>query len=235
MCTVSYSLAAINVFLRADSIGGMRKAELTQRKPQTRGQARRQAMLDAAAEVFLEKGFERTSLSDIVDRSGGSRSTLYEQFGNKEGLLRAMIEQVTGEVWELVAREKDAGPFTEEGLVDLGIRFLRAALAPKGIAVFRILVAEGSRLPEIARYFYERGPRTIDRLLAESFAHSLEARKDSGSPEQLAQVFLGAVLGILHLRRVLGLHPVPTEEEIRAQATVAVRIFLGGVESSRTP
>lgn len=188
-------------------------------------------MLDAATDLFLEKGFERTSLSDIVSRSGGSRSTLYEQFGNKEGLLRAMIEQVTEEIWELIARDRSAPPFTEEELIDLGVRFLHAALAPRAIAVFRILVAEGPRLPEIVQFFYERGPNTTDQLLARSFAESLEVREGIGTPHQLAQVFLGSVIGILYLRRVLGLHPVPTEEEVRTQATIAVRVFLGGVEN----
>src|SRR5688500_10647932 len=51
---------------------------------------RQSAILDAAESLFLEQGYERTSLAEIVKRSGGSLATLYELFGNKQGLLHAI-------------------------------------------------------------------------------------------------------------------------------------------------
>ncbi len=202
---------------------------MTAMKPHSRGLARRQAMLDAATELFLEKGFESTSLSDIVSRSKGSRSTLYQQFGNKEGLLRAMVEEITGQVWQVIGSDEDVGPFTEEGLVDLGMRFLRAALAPRAIAVFRILVADGHRVPEIIKFFFDSGPRTVERLLARRFHDNLRSRDDVGTPEELGRVFLGMVLGALHTRKVLGLPCDDTDADVERHARIAVRIFLDGI------
>ena len=49
-------------------------------------------MIEAAESLFLEQGYDTTSLAAIVKRSGGSLATLYELFGNKQGLLRAIIE-----------------------------------------------------------------------------------------------------------------------------------------------
>ncbi|RYD43145.1 MAG: TetR/AcrR family transcriptional regulator, partial [Sphingomonadales bacterium] len=46
---------------------------------------RQSAILDAAESLFLEQGYERTSLAEIVKTSGGSLATLYELFGNKQG------------------------------------------------------------------------------------------------------------------------------------------------------
>jgi len=60
-----------------------------------RGAARRQAMLDAACEVFLEHGFEGASVADVVRRSGGSLATLYASFGSKEGLFEAIVAQIS--------------------------------------------------------------------------------------------------------------------------------------------
>ena len=57
----------------------------------SRGQARCRALLDAAAALFVERGFALTSLSDIVEKAGGSRNTLYGHFGGKECLFRAMV------------------------------------------------------------------------------------------------------------------------------------------------
>ena len=49
-------------------------------------------MIEAAESLFLEQGYDATSLAAVVKRSGGSLATLYELFGNKQGLLRAIIE-----------------------------------------------------------------------------------------------------------------------------------------------
>ena len=203
-------------------------------KPQARGLARRQAMLDAATELFLDNGFECTSLSDILCRSKGSRSTLYEQFGGKEGLLRAMIEQVTERIWQVIGRDIAPAPLTEEALVDLGIRFLQAALAPDAIACFRIIAAEGRRVPEIAELFFDRGPRMVKRLLSERFRESLETRDGAATPDEMAQVFVGSVLGVFHAHHALGLTPLHDDAEIEAHARVAVRIFLDGVGRPRS-
>jgi AcrR family transcriptional regulator len=191
--------------------------------------ARRQAMLDAARELFLEKGFECTSLSDIVERSKGSRSTLYDQFGSKDGLLRALVEGITSTVWELLGDETGPCTFCEAGLIELGGRFVRAALAPDNIAVYRILVAEGHRVPEIAELFFNTGPRTLERRLAERFRSALSVREDAGSPDEIAQIYLGAMLGDLHVRQVLGLVPHWSDEQIDSHVRIAVGIFLDGV------
>lgn len=201
---------------------------MTDPKPLSRGLARRQAILDAATELFLEQGYNRTSLSDIVSRSKGSRSTLYDYFGNKEGLLRAMIEDVTTDIWKVVGNDGDT-PFTEDGLTLMGCRFVNAALEPRALAVFRILSLEGLRLPEIAEFFFERGPRTAERLLAARFAENLHHMDTIGTPEQLAQIFLGAVLGVFHPYKVLGLPFHLSEADIESHVRRAVRVFLRGI------
>ncbi|WP_039853285.1 TetR/AcrR family transcriptional regulator [Magnetospirillum fulvum] len=202
---------------------------MTKAKPQGRGIARRQAMLDAARELFLEKGFECTSLSDIVERSKGSRSTLYDQFGSKDGLLRALVEDISSTVWELLGDEPGPGTFCETGLIELGGRFVRAALAPDNIAIYRILVAEGHRVPEIAELFFDTGPRTLEHRLAERFRAALPAHVEVGSAEAIAQIYLGAMLGDLHVRQVLGLVPHWSDEQIDSHVRTAVKIFLDGV------
>jgi AcrR family transcriptional regulator len=208
---------------------------LTQEKPLTRGQARRQAMLDAATDLFLEKGYERTSLTDIVDRSKGSRTTLYEQFGNKEGLLRAMVEDSSSRLWQVIDSPDETPSFAEAELVDLGRRFITAALAPNAVAVFRIVVAEGHRVPDIAEFFFDRGPRIIKERLTQRFRlASAGSPLAIGSPEVLTQVFLGAVIGDLWIRQALGLAPLCGDEEIEAHVRIAVRIFLDGIARSVT-
>lgn len=201
---------------------------MSEEKTSTRAQARRRAMLEAATELFLEKGFERTSLSDIVDRSKGSRSTLYELFGGKEGLLRAMIEESTTRVWRTARWDDIPVTFAEDELVEMGCRLLRAITAPEAVAVYRIVVSECQRLPEIAALFFAGGPRNFrDEMLRRiriAQAQGLVADKD---PEVMTQVFFGSVTGDYPMRAALGIDidpPVDMERHVRA----GVRLFLNG-------
>jgi AcrR family transcriptional regulator len=58
-----------------------------------RGELRVERFLDAATEVFTEKGYQHARLSEIVARAGGSLATLYRVFGDKEGLAHAIIQR----------------------------------------------------------------------------------------------------------------------------------------------
>jgi AcrR family transcriptional regulator len=194
-----------------------------------RGEARRQAFLDAAAELFLEKGFERTSLTHIVCRAGGSRSTLYEQFGGKDGLLKAMIEDATARVWQAIRWDDRPPELSSEGLSDLGGRFVRAALAPDAVAVYRIVVAEGHRFPEIAQFFFDAGPSVAIAHLTDWFSLACQGRAVTAEPEQLARIFLGALLGDLHVRQAIGLVRQWTEADLDHQVDLAVKVLLRGI------
>src|SRR3546814_15783327 len=58
-----------------------------------RGELRTERFLDAAMAAFIETGYRRASLGEIVRQAGGSMSTLYRAFGDKEGLAPAILER----------------------------------------------------------------------------------------------------------------------------------------------
>lgn len=196
-----------------------------------RGLKRRRAMLEAASTLFLEKGFENTSLSDIVEQSKGSRSTLYKYFENKEGLLRAMVEDMADDIWrDVTAGELPADEDKEAWLTALGIKFLRACLAPRAIALFRILVSDGHRVADATAHCFDTGPRTLKELFSERLA-PLFPEEDRRTRKRKASIFLGCVMGDLHFRLVLGLtHRIP-RKEMEEQVRTAVKIFLYGTKS----
>ena len=68
-------------------------AELTRFAPTLKGEARRQRLLETAADAFLEFGYADVSMQEIVRQAGGSASTAYQLFGNKEGLLIAVLQR----------------------------------------------------------------------------------------------------------------------------------------------
>lgn len=184
-------------------------------------------------DLFLEQGFERTSLTDILRRSKGSRSTLYEAFGSKEGLLRAMVEEACLRVWSMV--DPGAGddcpglPATAEGLTAFGVHFLKTVTGQSSISVYRIMVAEGHRFPDIAGQFYAEGPKLLtDRLTAVFRRGQADGVLIDGDARRLAQIFIGTLVSDFHIRRTLGLAPVIADADMEAHVRGAVEIFLRG-------
>ena len=201
------------------------------RKMQARTVERSKAMLAAATDLFLEKGYERTSLTEVLDRSKGSRNTLYELFGNKEGLLRAMVEEAAARVWEAVNIDETVEGLTEDGLTRLGCRFVRAVTDSETVAVYRVVVSQGHRIPEIAELFMASGPTFHAQKMTELFRRGFDSGDlRVGTPEQMARMFFGIILGNLNLRQTTGLPPDWKEEEIEPYVRLAVRVFLTGTQ-----
>lgn len=195
-----------------------------------RGRARRQALLDAAALLFVEKGFEKTTLSDIISRAGGSRATLYEHFGDKEGLFRAMMEENSAQILEgLAAAQADDNTAPEAGLTMFALHFVRTLLGDRAAAVTRILVSEGRRVPDIAEAFFRIGP---DTAVAQLAAY-LKRLADRGAlriddPVVAARAFLGMMTGGIMMRRlILPDQPLPIDDVDR-YIRQAVALFLHG-------
>lgn len=183
-------------------------------------------MLDAAGEVFSEKGYEAATLSEVVARSGGSLSTLYELFGSKAGLLAAMVSERCERISTVIDEAAVAEREPVEALREIG-RYLLAQLTdPDGIALLRIVIAEAGRQPELGRLFYEAGPsagrRTMGRYLATLAKRGTLALDD---PEQAGLYFFHMLLGDLQMRRLCG---VPVADGAAAEAHIerTVEAFL---------
>ena len=134
-----------------------------------RGRQRRDALLDAAQRLFLERGYGQVSVNDIVAQAGGSLSTLYRHFGNKEGLFQAMIERRSHHIYDtLTAEGVDELP-VEAALQRLGIDLLIKVMDEETLGIYREVVAESPRQPPLARLFFDGGPGRVRQALADYF------------------------------------------------------------------
>ncbi len=168
-----------------------------------RREARRQAILEAAADLFIERGYGATSLNDVVRRSGGSLSTLYEMFGNKAGLFKALIEDKCRAVTETFddAKIDERGP--RDTLRQHARRLFELMMSPGGIAVMRLIVAEGQQFPELAPLFFATGPDAGQARIAQYLAEQ-DARGalEVDDPKAAAMGFCELVRGEYYLRAV---------------------------------
>ena len=194
--------------------------------------SRREALLQAAADVFFEQGYVGTSIDAIIERAGGSKRTIYSEFGNKEGLFAAIVTGNADSALATLGVDDISGRSLHETLMTFGVQLMQVYMSPTVVGIFRIAVTEANRFPELVRSFYDEGPgRTIARL-----AEVLEAATKRGEIETrdcalAAAHFVALIRGNFHLQVVLGIRPPPDVEEVQAFVRSAVDLFLNGFRS----
>ena len=143
---------------------------------QRRKDARPQELLDAALELFVEKGFAATRTEEVAARAGVSKGTLYLYYPSKEELLKAVIrESLTLEI-EAAAAQVDA--FTGSSATLLREMYcgwwLRVYDSPAS-GVFKLMIGEVRGFPEIGEFYVrevvEPGERVIGRIIERGIGH----------------------------------------------------------------
>ncbi|GEM_PF-2639875 len=115
----------------------------------------RARLLQAACEVFAAEGY-RVGVDRIAAQAGVAKQTLYNHFPSKADLFAEVIRQSTAEF--MVALGEDGEPLRER-LIRFAVRYRERLLSPAGLGLYRMLVAEAPRFPDLAATFYEAGPR----------------------------------------------------------------------------
>lgn len=195
-----------------------------------RADHRRTALLEAAATLFFEQGYAATRIDSIIERAGGSKRTIYETFGSKEGLFSALIGDLATNVILTLDPPDTGGRDLRAVLTAFGQRLMSLYMSPAFVGIYRTVIAEATRHPELGRTFFERGPARAAARLAER----LEAAKAAGEIRvhdcsRLADHFMGLIRDNLHLEVVLGLRAPPNEAAMRRAVRSAVDVFLGGI------
>ncbi|MGP4675078.1 TetR/AcrR family transcriptional regulator [Agrobacterium salinitolerans] len=193
---------------------------------------RRTAILQAAATVFFEQGYAATSMDAIIERVGGSKRTIYSEFGNKEGLFTALVSEGADKALAALAVEEIGGRNLRETMLEFARRLVEVYMSPTMIGVYRAIMAEALRFPELAKAFYDRGPGRAAIRLAEVLE---EAKKrgeiDVDDCRMVADQFAGMLRDNIHLQVVLGLRPPLSPSETERMARSIVSIFLDGLQS----
>ena len=199
-----------------------------------RGMARRERLLDAARDVFLEQGYAGASVNDVVARAGGSLATLYKQFGNKEGLFTAAMERHISTAWSVLEEGRRDHQAPGEVLYQLGRRMLMLVCDPGVIRLVRSLAFEAERSPELCELFLTRGPDQTRQALARYLGEQVASgHLDLDNPREAAGMFMGMLLGEWHINALLGRDLPLDEAHCSARAQRCVAIFLSGAAAPK--
>jgi TetR/AcrR family transcriptional regulator, mexJK operon transcriptional repressor len=205
-------------------------AQLETLKPRRipRGEKRREEIAVIAERVFLELGFTETTMQIVASRAGASKETLYRHFGSKEGLFSEVVRARAERVYGRTEGEFRLQGEPREVLMQLGFNLLRLLLNEDPICLFRIVVAETPRTPELGRIFFEQGPAQILRQLSHYLERATrQASLNCPDPELAARLFLGSVVGNRHIMLLVapGFETI-TEAKIHRHVEEAVAMFL---------
>jgi AcrR family transcriptional regulator len=190
---------------------------------------RRDAIIAVAQAYFLEHGYAATTMSGIAATLGGSKATLWSYFPSKEALFEAVLDRATTSFREQLTPLLEAADDLETGLRSFAHRFLQKVTQPEAIALNRLVHAESARFHEIGEIFYERGPRTLIKLVGD-FLERAMARGElrPADPIQAAKMLMALCVGNIHQQLVLGLIDVVTPAMIAGDADAAVDLILRG-------
>jgi TetR/AcrR family transcriptional repressor of mexJK operon len=197
-------------------------------------EARDARLLDVATSLFLERGFDGTSIDAVAEAAGVSKPTVYARYRDKRDLfaavLRGRIRKWLAPVSAAAeAQATETSPKSiKTTLHELSRHMVAYTLAPEAGALQRILSAQAIQFPELAKLANEEGwlraVRGVSSILRQSAARG-QIKVDD--PELAADMFLNLVLGHCKRLAVFGIAADPTTEERHRKA--AVDFFLSGI------
>ncbi len=194
-------------------------------KRSARREDRRRAMLDVARASFLEHGYAATSMSGIAATLGGSKATLWSYFPSKEALFEAVLDDATVAYRQQQTEQLGLSGDLRQNLERFTLRLLTKLLSAPGIALHRLVAAEGVRFPEVVRIFHERAVQVTERLLSGFIAQQMaEGALRSDDPSRAARLLIGQCT-LAQQRAMWGVEQWD-EARIAADATAAVDLLL---------
>ncbi|MCU4580016.1 TetR/AcrR family transcriptional regulator [Acinetobacter gyllenbergii] len=197
-------------------------------KPQTRrGEERRFALLLCATDLFLEKGYEAVSLDDIVNHAGGSKTSIYKYFGNKEGLFTAICDYrrevfFKGVCFPYIPEKSNLRDYLTQTLH----RFYQHIIQPENIAFMRMFTEQTQKDVQLAHYFYDQCALNIQNTIAFALEHAhTNGEIFCAQPKFSAMMYFGTLRDV-EWRNLMGLDLSKNDAEIIDYINYSVDLFL---------
>lgn len=190
----------------------------------SRGQQRRARILESATELFLNIGYGETAIDAIVDKSGGSKATLYSYFATKADLFRAVVEDVvSGSTFPDMIVEDDV----RETLIAFARDRMSVVFSRRHRSLMGLIIAERGRFPDIARTYYETGPLHSHEVLRKYFVALIDQKRIViESADEAAEFLRGMLMHQWYIDQLYMNAPAPTARKIAERAEHIVDRFL---------
>jgi AcrR family transcriptional regulator len=190
-------------------------------------------ILEAARQIFLERGLAGASIDEIASVARAGKPTIYARFPGKEALFTAVVMRNIAANIARFDHYASTGKDIEERLTNTASTILQWVLVSDAIDLMRLAIAEARRFPDLAsgvhRMARERGAEVIARLLGESAQSDDLGTFPAFAPQQLAQTaqfFQSVVVLPLLMRAIFGEKLKPLLAEVEPHVKRSVAFFL---------
>jgi TetR/AcrR family transcriptional repressor of mexJK operon len=196
--------------------------------PRLQGQvdvAKTDAILEAAGAVFAAKGLS-ASIDEVARRAGVSKQTIYNRYGAKTELVRAMVTRRVADI-SAPLHEASAKASVEQTLAAYAEALMTSTLLTRAITILQITVQAATHMPDMARAFYEAGPRA-NRLALAAYLERETARGRLAvvNAYEAAEFFSGMVVTTRQMTALLAVDLKLDELQIRHVAEEAAARFV---------
>ncbi len=199
-----------------------------ERKPRGRGRprdpAKLEAILDAAYDLFLDRGIAATTMDLVAERAGVSKMTVYANFQDKPALLAAVFDR---RIKTMRLPDLSVGlnlNLSLERLAEFGELTVSLLTRPEVVREMRLMAAEGAAdQPRLVAVFYTAGRGELLKRVA-AFLKGLTERGVLAidDPELAAEHLIGAWIGMTELRQSLGVAGPPSSKAIAKRVRYAI-------------
>ncbi|WP_322013652.1 TetR/AcrR family transcriptional regulator [Paraburkholderia sp. J12] len=204
-----------------------RIASVTAPRGRPKDPAKREALLNAARDLFLSQGPDGVTVDEIAARAGVSKVTLYANFADRNALLEAVMARESERIISNDYLADTAGRDLEAALCGLGERVLGFLANPQMVGLERLIAVAAESHPEKARRFFEVGPGRNRDILVKLIEMGIEqGRIATDDPVEAASDLIGLWQGFLRLETIFRYRQPPGNAEIRRRAARGVELFM---------
>ena len=176
--------------------------------------------------MFRAQGYD-VSMDVIAGAANVSKQTLYNQFGNKEELFKAMIAD-RGAVMRAPLNASALTRHPRDMLTDVARQYYTHACGANEIGYYRMIIGASQQFPDIGSAYYEAGPKQMLDALSQWMAREerLGRLDTGGDPQVAAEHFLSLITGHVEARGLLGVGIEMSSAEIERRARFCADVFM---------
>ncbi|EOJ0849621.1 TetR/AcrR family transcriptional regulator [Campylobacter jejuni] len=205
------------------------------RTPSQKVLARQEKIKAVALELFLTKGYQETSLSDIIKLSGGSYSNIYDSFKSKEGLFFEILDDICKKHFHLIyskTQEIKNGTL-KEILISFGLAFVEIFNQPETIAFGKIVYSQVYDKDRHLANWIENNQQNFSYNILMDFFKQQDNSYMKKNAEKLAVLFCTMLKEPYHHLNVLINAPLKNKKKQKEHVEFVVNVFLNGINDSK--
>ncbi|MPA80620.1 multidrug efflux system transcriptional regulator CmeR [Campylobacter coli] len=196
--------------------------------------AKKEKIKNVAFDLFLTKGFQETSLSDIIKLSGGSYSNIYDSFHSKEGLFFEILDDVCKKHFDLIASQTQTigNGNLREILISFGLAFVDIFNQAQTVAFGKIIFSQVYDKSKHFKNWIENNQKVFSYSILIELFKKQDNSYISDNAQKLAILFCAMLREPHHSLNVLADAPLMSKQEQKEHVEFIVNIFLKGIKNN---